>query len=366
MSRLAQYVAVLEKDLAVDGLAQPRGAFEHGVEHGLDVRGGVGDHAQDVRSGRLLGQAVRQLLVALLQLREQAHVLDGDQRLVGEGLQERDLALAERPGFGAADRDGADGAAVAHHGHAEGRAESRRDRGLPSRMLRVRQDVGNVDDHAVTNRPGSGCGRGVGDAPRIDASESVELGRARAIRRLRLHPLALQARDEPDLGVAELDRALRDDGEDRLEIGGGAADHLEDITGGRLLLQRLRQLAVALLQLREQAHVLDGDDGLVRERLKQGDLGVSERRDLGAPELDGADRHSLAQERHAEKGAVAMFAGEASIRASATWTGRPSRIERPPRVSRLSGRVGRAVTGPWWAAKRRTSPSSRNTVASYA
>ena len=33
-----------------------------------------------------------------------------------------------------------------------------------------------------------------------------------------------------------------------------------------------RQLAVALLQLLEQPGVLDGDDGLVRERLQQRDL----------------------------------------------------------------------------------------------
>ena len=43
------------------------------------------------------------------QLREQAHVLDGDHRLVGEGLEQRDLLVGERPDLAATDEDGADG-----------------------------------------------------------------------------------------------------------------------------------------------------------------------------------------------------------------------------------------------------------------
>ena len=46
--------------------------------------------------------------------------------------------------------------------------------------------------------------------------------------------------------------------------------------GRRLLLQRLREVAVARLQLLEQPHVLDGDDRLVGEGLEQRDLLVRE------------------------------------------------------------------------------------------
>ena len=42
--------------------------------------------------------------VPRLQLREQAHVLDGDDRLVGEGLQQRDLLVGERPDLVPVDR----------------------------------------------------------------------------------------------------------------------------------------------------------------------------------------------------------------------------------------------------------------------
>ena len=48
--------------------------------------------------------------------------------------------------------------------------------------------------------------------------------------------------------------------EHRLQIEGRAADHLEHVGGGGLLLQRFAQLV-------EQAGVLDGDDSLIGEIL---------------------------------------------------------------------------------------------------
>ena len=38
--------------------------------------------------------------VLLLEFRKEPHVLDGDDRLVGEGLEERDLLRRERPDLG--------------------------------------------------------------------------------------------------------------------------------------------------------------------------------------------------------------------------------------------------------------------------
>src|SRR5262249_8633008 len=51
-----------------------------------------------------------------------------------------------------------------------------------------------------------------------------------------------------------------------LQIEGRAADDLEHVGGGGLLLQRLRQIAIARLQLGKQPYVLDCDDRLVGER----------------------------------------------------------------------------------------------------
>jgi hypothetical protein len=58
---------------------------------------------------------------------------------------------------------------------------------------------------------------------------------------------------------------LEERNEHRLQVEGGAADHLEYVGGGGLLLQRFRQIIGTLSQLFGQAGVLDGDDGLVGE-----------------------------------------------------------------------------------------------------
>ena len=60
----------------------------------------------------------RQLARACLQLGEQARVLDGDHRLVGEGLQELDLRLRERLGSRLR-RITPTGSSVPQHRHAE-------------------------------------------------------------------------------------------------------------------------------------------------------------------------------------------------------------------------------------------------------
>ena len=56
--------------------------------------------------------------------------------------------------------------------------------------------------------------------------------------------------------------------ENGVEIGGRGGDHPQHLAEGGLLLQRLGDLAIAFLQLLEQAGVLDGDHCLVRERLQ--------------------------------------------------------------------------------------------------
>ena len=45
---------------------------------------------------RLMLQRLAQLRVALAELLEQPHVLDGDHRLVGEGFEQIDLPVGER------------------------------------------------------------------------------------------------------------------------------------------------------------------------------------------------------------------------------------------------------------------------------
>src|SRR5215831_2296210 len=55
-------------------------------------------------------------------------------------------------------------------------------------------------------------------------------------------------------------RGALDDGvEDRLHVGGRPADDAEYLRRSRLMLQRFAQLCIALLDLLEQANVLNGD-----------------------------------------------------------------------------------------------------------
>src|SRR4029450_13786373 len=63
----------------------------------------------------LLLERYTQLGVAGLQLLEQAHVLDGDGGLIGEGLEELDLRSCELSHFHTADSNGADRSALANH-----------------------------------------------------------------------------------------------------------------------------------------------------------------------------------------------------------------------------------------------------------
>ena len=55
----------------------------------------------------------------------------------------------------------------------------------------------------------------------------------------------------------------------------------------------------------EEPGVLDGDDGLVRERLQQRDLLLGERPDLHPPQHDRADRDTIAEQGRGEDRTVA-------------------------------------------------------------
>ena len=87
----------------------PRGALDDGVEDRLHVRGRAADDAEHFGRCRLMLQGFAQLCVALLEFLEQPHVLDGDDGLVGEGFEKRDLLIGEWANFGATDHNRPDG-----------------------------------------------------------------------------------------------------------------------------------------------------------------------------------------------------------------------------------------------------------------
>src|SRR5262249_37719083 len=82
---------------------------------------------------------------------------------------------------------------------------------------------------------------------------------------------------------------------DRLHVRGGAANNAEHLGRRRLMFQRLSQFRVALLDFLEQPNVLDGDDGLRSERLKQSYFPVAKWANLLSAHMDCADGNTLPQ-----------------------------------------------------------------------
>src|SRR5262245_16394612 len=71
------------------------------------------------------------------------------------------------------------------------------------------------------------------------------------------------------INPTNLCRALDDDVKHRLHVRRRAADDAEHLCRCRLMLQGLAQFCVALLDLSEQSHVLNGDDRLRSEGFQQ-------------------------------------------------------------------------------------------------
>jgi hypothetical protein len=103
--------------------------------------------------------------------------------------------------------------------------------------------------------------------------------------------------------MAEPQGAPHDGVEHRLNVGGGARDDAQDLGRCRLLLQRLGQVTVTSLELLEEPHVLDGDDGLVGERLQEVDLFVGEGRGLQAPGVENTDKLAVTEHGHRQDAA---------------------------------------------------------------
>src|SRR5713101_7952319 len=97
-------VAVAPEYPAKDRVTQSHRVSHDRVEDRLDVGRRLADDPQDLARRRLLlegladlGVRLSERPVLLLKLREQPDVLDGDNGLVGEGLEQGDLVVGEGP-----------------------------------------------------------------------------------------------------------------------------------------------------------------------------------------------------------------------------------------------------------------------------
>ena len=87
MSPRNHSVPLAESQHHVINPTNPGGALDDGVEDRLHVRRRAADDAEHLGRCRLMLQGLAQFCVALLEFLEQPHVLDGDDRLVGEGFE---------------------------------------------------------------------------------------------------------------------------------------------------------------------------------------------------------------------------------------------------------------------------------------
>ena len=101
-----EVIALDQIHRAVGVAAQPRHICRYGVDHRLQIGRGTAHHAQDLAGRGLLFQRFGERRVALPELVEQPHVLDGDDSLVGKRLDQRDLLVGERARTSLCRRDG--------------------------------------------------------------------------------------------------------------------------------------------------------------------------------------------------------------------------------------------------------------------
>ena len=87
--------------------------------------------------------------------------------------------------------------------------------------------------------------------------------------------------NRPAVGAAQLDRMGNDSRQHGFEIERGA-DRLADFAERFELAYRACQFVGSLIQFFKQAHVLDGDDGLVGEGFEKRDLLFGERTNFGS------------------------------------------------------------------------------------
>jgi hypothetical protein len=145
--------------------------------------------------------------------------------------------------------------------------------------------------------------------PGEHAPDGVERLRRPVVMRRQVDQIAVETENAGVARLAQPRGASRDGIEDRLDVRRRAADDAQNLTGGRLLVERLRQLAVTRPKLSEQADVLDGDDGLGGERPQKVDLLLKEGPRLAPRDPDGSDGAVTLEHRHRQQTAIAEGSG---------------------------------------------------------
>src|SRR5262245_36405885 len=264
-------LAVEPKKGAVPRPAQGYGPLQDCLEYRLNICRRSTDHPQDLTRRSLLLQRLGEVLVAGLELLEQAHVLDGDDGLLGEGLEQRNLFVGEPTDHWAGHKDRSDRATLTPHGDDEQATlpgetcHSAYLRPLRALLLRVEHVNDGVVAKGSTGRQRSSNWR------RIESC--YHLGR-RVLNTDQIDQIALEPEDRSENSVAQRHATAQDGVEDRLHVSRRAADDTQDLARRRLAIERGRHIAVAALQFLEQPYVLNRYHRLIGKGLEEGDLPI--------------------------------------------------------------------------------------------
>src|SRR5262249_9415703 len=228
-----------------------------------------------------------QLAALVLDLVEQPHVLDRDRSLVGERLDQRNLFVSERLNLRLDETNDALWNSFAEHRDSKHRPKRKHFLRLGECVFGVCPDVDYLHRAAFEQ---SSAHRGSTASADGGTLPKLQKFRRYIMRGHRVARIAVVTENHSSCCAAEPDSRTQESIEHGLQIEGRAADDLEHVGGGGLLLQRLAQFF-------EQARVLDRDDGLCGEVLDQLDLLVRERADLLAIDADRADQLILLDHR---------------------------------------------------------------------
>jgi hypothetical protein len=132
-----------------------------------------------------------------------------------------------------------------------------------------------------------------------------------------------------------------------LQVERRAADNLEHVGRGGLLLERFREIGCALPQLIEQLQFVDRDHGLIGEISDQLDLLFTECPNLSPVDGDRADEFLLVEHRdNDERSATTKFSGSDEIRIALDPDLRPrpgiedvNRLFRPRDTTKTASRI---------------------------
>ena len=126
-----------------------------GRQHSLQVQRRA-NCLPDLSQRLQLPNRSRQLQSPRLELRKQPHVLDRDHRLLGEGLEQLDLLVRERPRLGPSDSDRSHRLALAQHRDHQQASEAHGHQVALERVGRILKHIRDLRDGASLDCPAHG------------------------------------------------------------------------------------------------------------------------------------------------------------------------------------------------------------------